>query len=124
MLDDTDFRYANLNGANLSGAHTRGTNIPTDFQHADLRGADLSNANLHWANFLGADLSGADLSNAHLLGAKLLAVGSANLSGTILIAADITDMALNRALLCKTVLPDNSQLDPNRDCSKLSANSD
>ena len=121
VLDGTDFRYANLSGANLSGAHA---NIPTDFQHADLRGADLSNANLHWANFLGADIDGADLSNADLVGAKFGGVGSVNLSGAILIATDIPDIALDSALLCKTVLPEDSQLDSNRDCSKLSTNSD
>lgn len=115
-LDGTDFRWANLRNANLQGAHTQGTNIPTDFQSADLGKADLSNANLHWANFLGANLSETDLSNADLLGAKLGEITGANLSGTVLTASDVTDTALSSALLCKTVLPESSQLNPNRDC--------
>jgi hypothetical protein len=96
-LSDADLSYAYLNGANLRRA------VLTD---ADLECAYLTDADLG-----GAVLSGAVLSHAVLLGANLL---SANLNN----AKGLTKEQLEDAYLCKTTLPKEIGVDPNRDCSK------
>jgi Pentapeptide repeats (8 copies) len=103
-----NFTRANLSDANFSGAIL----FDANFSGADLSHADLSNAILIGANFSGADLSGADLRGADLRGASLW--------GTDLSFADnLTDSQLQYAKLCKTKLPSEISLDPNRDCDNL-----
>jgi len=91
-LEDANLLLAILRGVNLGGANLRGAELSgAVFSGADLSGADLSGAKL----FL-ADLRGADLGDAGFFGAKL-----------------------NRAKLCKTKLPSDTELDPNRDCKEF-----
>jgi hypothetical protein len=80
----------------------------TAFFEQDVRGSNLSNINLRgaaaWkADFRGANLSGACLVDANLLGAKLGA-----------------SVNLDKAILCRTVLPDgridNSSCNKGTDC--------
>lgn len=77
----------------------------------NLREANLYRANLYRANLKGANLKGAYLEGAYLEGAYL---GGAYLEG----AEGLTDEQLGKALLCKTKLPEGSQLASDRDCPK------
>ncbi|MBD2462301.1 pentapeptide repeat-containing protein [Oscillatoria sp. FACHB-1407] len=117
-----DLRNSNLNNANLNGANLNGASLSNaNFSRAFLSGTNLSNAYLSNADLSNADLTYADLSNTYLDGANL---SEANLNGTILRGTDLsdaknlTDEQLNAAKLCKTQLPEGSELDRNRDCSK------
>lgn len=100
--------------------------IETDFSFADLSNADLTGtnfirANLTETNFVGANLyrvncNGANLKGAVLKGAKL---GETDLTG----AKNLTDKQLDSAKLCRTRLPIDSKLDPDRDCQELGMDS-
>ncbi|MEU0793130.1 pentapeptide repeat-containing protein [Amycolatopsis sp. NPDC005961] len=81
-LEDTDLRWARLNGALLS----RALFADADLSHASLVGADLSHANLSGADLSGADLTGADLRHANL--------DRADLEDTTVTRADFTDARL------------------------------
>jgi uncharacterized protein YjbI with pentapeptide repeats len=132
-LGGADLRFAEFKGAFLSGADLSNAEL----RFAELRGAFLGEADLSNANLWGTDLSSTDLSSADISGAYL---GAANLSGANLkdanlSGADLNDANLSRAdlslavgltaeqvstaRLCKTKLPPDIQLDPDRDCKEL-----
>jgi uncharacterized protein YjbI with pentapeptide repeats len=88
---------------------------------ADLSGANLSGANLEDTNFEDANLSGANLKGAILRDANLSYANleAANLEGALLRDANLEGANLESANLCRTILPKDTNLDPNRDCEKL-----
>jgi uncharacterized protein YjbI with pentapeptide repeats len=142
-LSGANLSGANLINANLSGANLSGANLSdaylgrADLSRANLSGANLSHANLSrvnlgGANLRGANLSGANFSNAYLIGAHLSGanlsganfsnayLSEANLSEANLSGADnLTPDQLKDAKLCRTILPPDIKLDPNRDCKEL-----
>jgi len=117
-LQGTDLDRANLQGAELPGADLQGAflvsaNLQGAFLvSANLQGALLNRANLQGANLFGANLQGANLFGANLQGTDL---DSANLQGAV--SADRKQ--LSQAFLCKTILPEGIDLDPDRDCDRL-----
>ncbi|MEM9006523.1 MAG: pentapeptide repeat-containing protein [Cyanobacteria bacterium P01_F01_bin.86] len=114
-LRNASLRYADLSGADLSSA---------DLRFADLSGANLINTNLRFANLSGAEVLGADLSGADLSGAEVhnAKPHGATPGGFPLRFADMESGVsfyqahLERAKLCRTKLPENIDIDPNRDC--------
>jgi uncharacterized protein YjbI with pentapeptide repeats len=114
--------FSNLNGADLIRANLSGVN---------LKKADLSKAYIFWADLSRADLSEANLSETNLMGTKLSEANlrraflrKTKLSGADLSNADFSDAyldetAIRGAKLCKTILPSEIKLDPNRDCKEL-----
>jgi hypothetical protein len=78
-LQETDLRWANLQGASLLNANLQETDLRwASLQGADLRIARLRGADLSWAKLKGADLSEGNLQEANLEGADLQ---GANLRG-------------------------------------------
>ncbi|MBD2033877.1 pentapeptide repeat-containing protein [Leptolyngbya sp. FACHB-321] len=147
-LRGADFSHANLNGANLNGADLRSANLSgadlrganlgaASLAAANLSHANLENANFNYANLSGADLSGADLSFTTFQGANLgfanlsftkvrsttfqgAKLGFANLHGADLDNSSyLSDTKLEGTKLCRTTLPVDSKLDPDRDCKEL-----
>ena len=132
-LGGANLEGANLWEANLEGANLRGVNLAGGYLwFANLAGARLLKANLEGANLEDADLGGADLWEANLEGADLedanlegAELWGINLKGAVLIGVDLsgvknlTEVQLTRAKLCRTTLPDNITLDPDRDCEEL-----
>jgi uncharacterized protein YjbI with pentapeptide repeats len=112
-LSDANLRGANLRSANLSDANLRSANL----SHANLSHANLSDTNLSDTNLNDADLRNADLRDAHLDHANLndANLGHANLSDT----GNLTEDQLTQAKLCRTTIPNDITLDPNRDCEEL-----
>jgi hypothetical protein len=111
---ESDLEELNLCGCHLRGAYLDG---------AYLRMANLWEASLEWADLRYANLAYADLSDVNLANAIL---EEADLQGAILKDADLhnaeiqginlTEEQLSEAILCKTVLPKEINLDPDRDC--------
>lgn len=100
------FAYRDLTGADLSGLDLSGA----DFRNGWLESVSLVNANLQGADFRDAVLARADLSGAviggtsfggaNLGGAKLSGIcidGATDLSGAVLMRADLTDTKLDGA---------------------------
>ena len=135
-LVSADLSTANLSNANLSNADLSAANLiyadlryanlrDAYFRAADLRSANLSNTNLRDAYFRAADLSNANLSNTNLSNANL---SNANFILTILLrtilssSQGLTQEQLtgeNQPFLCDTLLPEDINVDKNRDCDKL-----
>ena len=112
-IDYTDLRGAQLDYTDLSGAQ---------LYHADLSGADLEGADLTDAYLIGADLTRANLMNANLEDAILYRANlmNANLEGADLKEViGLTKQQIEKAYLCQTKLPEDIDIDPNRDCAKL-----
>jgi uncharacterized protein YjbI with pentapeptide repeats len=106
-LDFTDLEGADLRSANLEGAYLEGAALRnTKLGGANLSRADISEANLSGANLEGTYLKGADLSRANLEGADLSR------------AKGLTKEQLEEAYLCKTTLPKEIGIAPDRDCGK------
>ena len=78
----------------------------TDLSHADLSSANLANAKLGLVNLEGATLSSADL--------REVVLWRVNLSN-----ATIDQSQLEKSKLCLTQLPNNVNLNPNRNCEEL-----
>jgi uncharacterized protein YjbI with pentapeptide repeats len=136
-LNSTHLTFAELRGAHLSRADLSGADImdanfigadlfeanlgAADLSRADLRGAYLGGADLTGANFNGADFNCANLNGANFNCAILT---DADLSDAILGGADLshakglTKEQLENAYLCKTTLPKEIGVDPDRDCDK------
>src|SRR5215210_849806 len=121
-LDGANLSELTLRNACLNGA---------DLRHADLHGADLEGSNLRDADLRGANLAGADLSGVDLKNANLLphdetnptawnrhnlekrntlnnrdsfsreGLVVTNLSGAILVGADLSGAYLNQAKITK-----------------------
>jgi uncharacterized protein YjbI with pentapeptide repeats len=97
-----DLRHVNLSGADLSGAKLTAAKLAdiklakaelsnADLTDTDLAGADLTDADLTYAQLARADVSRADLSHAIL--------SHADLTGTILLDAELPGAILSRAIL-------------------------
>ncbi len=95
-LRQADFTLTRLNCANLSSADLSEAN----FNHATLNGAKLIEANLNHA-----DLNHADLTDTNFNRAKLY---HTNLSGAILIVADLSDASLHHANLNRADLTNSN----------------
>ncbi|MDX2215251.1 MAG: pentapeptide repeat-containing protein [Oculatellaceae cyanobacterium bins.114] len=117
ILDSANLTEANLSGANLVDTDLRRSNLTevilngADLTEADLQNAILCKAALSGANLTFASLDGANLNKADFSGATLKWTSFSN-------AKNWTDEQLDTAKLCKTQLPEGSNLDPDRDCSK------
>lgn len=132
-LADANLRGANLRGTDLTGADLRRANLRrTDLFNATLSGATLEGAKVEVAVLVGANLTGANLTGVNLTGADLRGskLNGANLSGvtltrTALNRADLTSSTgwtteqLSQARLCRTILPEGANLDPDRDCKAM-----
>ncbi len=112
-LQEANLQEANLQEANLQEANLSGANL----QKANLRGANLQAANLQGANLRDADLSGADLretdlQKANLRGAELwrAELWDADLQDADLRWAEFQGTELNGAKLCRTTMPDGTEL--------------
>ncbi|AFZ21769.1 nSTAND1 domain-containing NTPase [Allocoleopsis franciscana] len=112
-LEEANFCNDNLSGLNLSGA----TLFRSNFRLSQLENTNFQKAFLVKANFQGANLRDADFSEASLQEADFK---ESILYGTdIRTAQKITDNQLESSLLCKTKIPAQSRLNPDRDCKKL-----
>jgi uncharacterized protein YjbI with pentapeptide repeats len=126
-LEGANLFEANLKGANLEGAVLVGASLyEANLSIANLAGADLGSANLARAVLYKADLAGATLAGATLEGADLYKanLAGADLAGASLYKANLAGASLYKAnlagaKLCRTTLPKDTNLDPNRDCEKL-----
>ncbi|MGA1262566.1 MAG: pentapeptide repeat-containing protein [Prochlorothrix sp.] len=135
-LEFVNLTGASLGAANLQGANLRGSKLQSgDLRRADLTQANLSYAELQQAYLWRANLEGAELFSANLsqvsleeanLGFTDLAVTyteNTDFKGSILLKTTGTDALsfeqLDSAYLCRTELPREVQLDPNRDCAVL-----
>jgi uncharacterized protein YjbI with pentapeptide repeats len=125
---------ANLQGANLSRSYLNnswlnGANFSAaDLSSVDLRDSKLSaifaNANLSWANLKNSDLVMASFNNANLYYADLsnttlyeTVFDGADLSNTNLSGAKgLTLESIKLARLCKTQLPPDIAVNPDRNC--------
>lgn len=116
-LDEADLSNAFMAMAKLQGAELVGATLQNaNLRKADLLGASLWNANLEMANLEEASLQLASLRNANFRGANFR---GANLERANLEGAECwTDEQLEQAYICKTILPEGSLLNPNRDCAK------
>jgi len=121
VLSDANLSYAVLSDADLSDAVLSDANL----SYAVLSDADLSDAVLSDAVLSDAVLSDAVLRNAVLRNADLR---NAVLRSAVLLETDlrgsknITTEQLsgeNAPCLCGVALPDNIDLDPNRDCKRI-----
>jgi uncharacterized protein YjbI with pentapeptide repeats len=134
-LRNAELRRANLRRANLSQTDLRAADLShaeltrTNLNQANLREANLYSANLRRtisnqvsfdraileaANFDRANLSGASFHQANL---SATSIDRANLSHADLsLAKNLTETQLSTARLCQTSLPEEFQLDANRDC--------
>lgn len=102
-LSEANLSQANLSGANLQKANLRGANLQAaNLQEANLRDADLSGANLRETNLQKANLRGAELWRAEMW--------DANLQDADLRWADLQGVELNGAYLCRTTMPDGTEL--------------
>lgn len=114
-LRNTNLRHTNLTSATLWEANLRNAVLrKTSLRGASLIRADLRNADLDSADLRNADLDSADLRGANLLRADLRC---ANLHGANLsLMPNIKEKQLETVKLCRTQLPKDINLDPNRDC--------
>lgn len=147
-LEEAELSHANLYGAKLFGVNLTAANLScADLVNADVHSALLRDACMEGAELASADLKRADLTNTDLRRSQLF---EADLTGAKLINADLTKADLTDALLrgtflintilshaegltkeqlegenppylCDTKLPEGIDIDPNRDCLKLSS---
>ena len=137
-LSEANLRNVSLRGADLSSVSLSSADLNSaDFNSANLRlsnlrlsnlsDAKLIDTNLSLAKLFRANLNGADLSSAKLIGTNL---SHANLNGATLNDTDLnganlkgiqdwTENQLAAAKLCRTMLPEGCNLNPNRDCKAL-----
>jgi uncharacterized protein YjbI with pentapeptide repeats/ABC-type branched-subunit amino acid transport system ATPase component len=132
-LSNTSFIGASITSSNFSGAQLASANFSkakfdgNNFANARLNFVKFNYADLHKTIFAGADLGFAHFSHANLSNADL---SKADLDHTNLSYADLsyaslqnskkwTEKQLSSALLCQTILPFGTNLDPDRDCKAL-----
>jgi len=126
-LSGTSLQRSNLTSANLQRANLRDANLyqanlgyaqlmNTDLQRANLHEADLFKIYLMGSNLSGADLRETDLREADLTGADLR---EANLTESDLTEANLVGAILERAIFCKTTMPNG--LINNSDCDRNSS---
>lgn len=134
-LQSTDLQDADLSAVNLRGAKLQSANLQNsilgavNLQNADLQAADLQDAFLQAADLQSADLQAANLQDAFLAVANLQDADfqSANLRSAVLYranlqGADLSEVKgliedqLTTAKLCMTILPNNIDVDGDRDC--------
>ncbi|WP_315865631.1 pentapeptide repeat-containing protein [Leptolyngbya sp. BL0902] len=112
-LDEVKLCNENLLGISLHDSFAwRG-----DFRRAVMANSSFRNAYLDEADFQGTDLMNADFHNASLKNANLKNsyFFMANLENSI----GLTEDQLNESFICKTRLPSNMELDPDRDCELI-----
>ncbi|MEQ9814726.1 MAG: pentapeptide repeat-containing protein [Azospirillaceae bacterium] len=117
FLHDGWFAGVDFSGsAGVAALFARSTFTDARFEGASLALADFGNVAAAGASFAGADLQGARLDGADLGGANLLGanLALADLSGADLSGAAYAPGALDRAILCRTVLTDGAYAE--RDC--------
>ncbi len=120
ILTSADFTGANITNAELTNADLGDANLRNaNLRHTDLTGANLTFAELDNTNLINADLTGADLTGANLTDADL---SNANLTNADLTFADLHNADLTNAFICRTQLPDHTDLDNKRDCKALGIN--
>lgn len=141
-LSGADLTGIRLETSKLAGANLRGTRLDrASLDRCDLKNADLVGASLVRASVARVNLCHADLSFANLVGANFLFsadlfsadsnvtnLNVTNLSGAILLKANLKAALVikeqlegkNPPLICKTELSSDIEIDPNRDCKKLS----
>jgi uncharacterized protein YjbI with pentapeptide repeats len=116
-----DHAKAKRREANLSNlAHLPNDLIGSKSKGADLSYVDLSEAELNNANLIETNLSHTKLQRAKLQGANLSKADltGANLSeANLMEAKNLTEMQMNQAKLCGTILPDGEI--KNQDCEEL-----
>ncbi|MGK7925795.1 MAG: pentapeptide repeat-containing protein [Spirulina sp.] len=130
-LQDTRFGEADLAGANFEGADLKKAGFEkaklgqANLKRAKLWDARFGEADLAGANFEGADLKKAGFEKARLWGATLknVKLWGVNFEGADLWQANFEGTVLwpntfKGALLCETILPKESSLDPDRDCQQ------
>lgn len=112
-LEKANLQESDLQGVDLSAANLCGANL----QKANLRGANLQAANLCGANLRDADLSEANLRETHLQKANLRGaelwraeLWNADLKDADLRWAEFQGVELNGAKLCRTTMPDGTEL--------------
>lgn len=134
-LQRATLEYAQMQGAYLLDANLESADLyKADFRRAYLtrailKGVDLRHARLNRAVLADACLENADLQEAYLLKANLhkavlkgtnLAMtrmeGATLLDANLAEAKNVSQEQLEQAYLCRTMLPDNIKLNPNRDC--------
>lgn len=109
IMDEISLANANLRGASLKSALLeRAYAAGANFKDANLELAILSFAELSRANFEGSWLHGADLTGANL--------EQANLTDAILSLANLSDAIMTDVILCRTIMPDGSEVSKN--CSQ------
>lgn len=139
-LENTNLSEGNLKNANLSGANLQNTSL----EDADLSEAYLAGADLTYAFLRGTILEGAVLRDANLMGVTLVdnQLGSVDIRGVNLqksnlfnvnffnadlAKVDLTEATIeepihlseeqiNQAKLCRTVLPEDIEVNPDKDC--------
>ena len=112
-MDDTDFSYADLEGADFTGSNLMrilalGTNLRGANLRADLRGAKLLGANLSRATLKGADLGGAILLKAKLPNISELL--KANLRGAVFSPNQHSEVLRKKGAIIAPVNPNDSYL--------------
>jgi len=112
-LEGANFCGDNLSDLTLSDA----TLYKANFRKSQLENTNFQRAFLVRANFQNANLRDADLSEASLEDADFQ--GSFLYRTNLTTAKKITDAQLKKSLLCNTKVPEQSKLDPDRDCKKL-----
>lgn len=105
QIGGANFKKAKLDRANLSQADC--SNKHPKYKYKVPGNTNLSEASLDRTNLAGADLDDADLKGASLCKANLT---NADLSETI----NLTKAQVSEAILCKTRLPKNLEIDPER----------
>ena len=134
-LEDAQFQYSSLAGANLSNTSLKNAN----FDSASLLFSDLRSAVVYKTSLVGAVLPDSELEDIYIMDSKLnksnlrrvnlkkARLYNVDFLNTDFFKADLTDaifenpINLNKqqilkAKICRTKLPKNLGVDPNRDC--------
>jgi uncharacterized protein YjbI with pentapeptide repeats len=105
LLEGATLTGADLTGAELRLARMRGARVrEATLRHAELRGADMQHVELDGSALEGADLDGADLRHASLVDIR-------DFQSASWIGADIRDLKLTGAHLCRRFILDQNYLE-------------
>ena len=113
-LEEVKLCNENLSGIKLQKAVL----WKADFRRTSLAQADFQGANLEEADFRNADLYDVNFNDASFKGAKF-DKDSYLFKTNFLNSKDLTEDQLIKSILCRTKLPSNIRLDPNRDCKTI-----
>ncbi|MEM1292006.1 MAG: pentapeptide repeat-containing protein, partial [Cyanobacteria bacterium P01_H01_bin.162] len=123
-LQNSDFSSANLKGVDFTNSNLGGADLEqVDGRESILINTNLFSANLSEANLSGSILYAANLSHANLFNANLKKADlreadlrKANLFRADLAEAKLSEESLTEAKICRTRLPQDLEIDSNRDC--------